>query len=333
MYTIPNFAGTSGGGASNTMLPSFDSGFAGLPTMGGQNQWGSFPSMGGGPMMGQPGAQAYSASPGMATAPSGAVPPSPGLPLPFQNSPLMPSGPWPTAPAKSAGTGLQGGAATVPSTDPYFTQLWQSMLTGQLGQGVSPFNLSTILPTSGQATAPGSLTAPENPILQSLQNFYQTGQGGPLPGVLPMWTSAMQAMQQPIQQNLASLKEQFASQGALGSSEMATAMANYLQQTGSQEQALLGQMSLQALPGMEQFGGALQNLDQQAIQNMYQEFMRTQPQANPLLSLENQLALSYPPTYGKQGFGASFAGGLGAGLGGGLGQGIGSGAAGLIFGG
>jgi hypothetical protein len=301
-----------------------------LPAMGttGQNQYGSYPALPG--MTSYTGG--YSGAPGMTTSsapPPGVVPPSGGLSSSYPGSPLMPGGPWPTAPGKSAGTGLQGGAATVPSTDPYFTQLWQSILTGQAGQGVSPFDLSAILPSTGQTTAPGTLTAPENPILQALRQFYQTGQGGPLPGVLPMWQSAMKAMQQPIQENLANLKEQFGSQGALGSSEMAQAMQNYLQGTTATEQSLLGQMSLQALPGMEQFGGALQNLDQQAIQNMYQEFIRTQPQYNPLLSMENQLALSYPPIYGKQGFGASFAGGLGSALG----SGVGAGLSGLLFGG
>jgi hypothetical protein len=173
--------------------------------------------------------------------------------------------------------------------------------------------------------------------MQSLQDFYMgqsqgvsgvPGTSDPLSYVLPMWQSEVSAMNQPIQQQLANIKEQFGQQGALGSSEMAQALANYGSQTALQEQNLLGQLTMQALPQQQAFGQQLQGLDQQAIQNMYQEFIRTQPQYNPLLSMENQLALSYPPIYGKQGFAASFGGALG----GSLGQGIGQGVSGLVFG-
>jgi hypothetical protein len=328
-FAIPQFGGADGGPSSTT-----------LPAMpgGGQNQYMNYPGMGG-PGFGGPQPPIYSGAPGMSTtqaSPYG-VPPLPSLPAPFQNAPNMPGGPWPTAPAKSAGTGLQGGAATVPSTDPYFTQLWQSILTGQAGQGVSPFNLSTYLPSSGQMTQPGQLSPPLTSTMQSLQDFYMgqsqgvsgvPGTSDPLSYVLPMWQSEVSAMNQPIQQQLANIKEQFGQQGALGSSEMAQALANYGSQTALQEQNLLGQLTMQALPQQQAFGQQLQGLDQQAIQNMYQEFIRTQPQYNPLLSMENQLALSYPPIYGKQGFAASFGGALG----GSLGQGIGQGVSGLVFG-
>lgn len=349
MYIVPNFAdgGGSSGGAGGG-IPGATPSNAVAGTSSNQNQWMGFPGMtamsvpgygGGGAQSNvfgslpttNPGYPSYGGSPGYG------VPPSAGLPSSYGGYPNYPQGPWPTAPAKSAGTGLQGGAATVPTQDPYFTQLFQQMLTGQLGQGTMPYNLSTYLPTSGQMTQPGQLSAPLTSSMQSLQDFFAgqsqgvsgvPGTSGPLSYVLPMWQSEVSAMNQPIQQNLANLKEQFGQMGALGSSELANASQNYLSQTALNEQSLLGQLTMQALPQQQQFASGMQGLDQQAIQNMYQEFIRTQPQYNPLMQAEEQLALAYPPVYGKQGFGASFAGGLGQSLGGGLGAGL----SGLLFG-
>jgi hypothetical protein len=54
---------------------------------------------------------------------------------------------------------------------------------------------------------------------------------------------------------------------------------------------------------MEQIGNQLstylQSLDQTSVTNLYNEFLRTQPQANPLLSAETAVATTYPPTGGK----------------------------------
>jgi len=333
-FALPNFSNTNYGGISpgNTMMSAGEFSFnpnAPNPFLygtGGQNQYMNYPSMSyqGFPQM--PG----SASP-MATSynyPPGIVPPSQGF------DPSVPGYPTSntsgTAGAVGTSTKLPGGAYGGPTTDPLFTQAWAQYLASQMGQGVTPFDLSAILPSTGQATAPGTLTAPENPLLQSLQQFYQTGTGGPLPGVLPMWTSEMQAMQIPIQQQQANIEEAFGSRGALGSSESAQALATFGEQTAAQEQSLLGQLTLQALPGMEQSAMDIQGLDQQAINNLYQEFIRTQPQYNPMLGYESGFATTYPPIYGKQGFGASLGQTLGSTLGGGLGGAAMGGLSGLL---
>lgn len=268
-------------------VPSFGSAPAAQPQFGGSNQYMNFPQMQSSNM-----SSSY-----------GAVPPSGGLNYPGYTGNV--AGGW----AK-----LPGQANTVPTVDPGFTSDWFNMLGSQMGQGVQPFNLQSFLPSTGGETAPGQLAAPLNPILQSLEQFYQTGQGGPLPGVLPMWTSEMQSMQIPIEQQLANIKEQFGSMGALGSSEMASAMGTYGAQTAKEQEALLGQLTLQALPGMAQFGGGLQAEDQASINATLQEFIRTQPQYNPMLQYESQAALTFPPIYGRQGFGASFANAMGSDL-------------------
>lgn len=266
MYTVPDLAG---GGPSGGPVSS--------PSA--QNQYMSFPSMNAGYPMPTP----QGGAPGV-------VPPTHTTPAPF-------------TPAGTGGVGatdkLPGNEETVPTVDPNYTASFGNWLQSQLGTGVSPFNLSALLPSSGQATAPGTLTAPENSIMQSLQNFYLTGQGGPLPGVLPMWQSEMQSMQIPIEQQLANIKEQFGSMGALGSSEMGTALANFGSQTAADENTMLLQATQAALPGMSSFGSNVQNLDQSSISNLLNEFNYTLPQNNPLNQMLAQFATTYPSAYGK----------------------------------
>ena len=336
MYPIPNFSGQAPaqtGGPGSEMIDvgqfNFDPG-----SFGGQNQFMNYPSMNQPGFPNMPGM--YSGAPGMTTAtntgypmpsPPGTVPPAGGFGYPTDPAGGFPSGRGLEGGPFGVGTTqpLKGNAYAAPTMDPGFTQAWDTYLRSVLGQGATPFDLSAILPSTGQTTAPGTLTAPENPILQSLQNFFQTGQGGPLPGVLPMWTSAMKAMDIPIQKQLANIKEQFGARGALGSSELASAMETYGAQTAADQEALLGQLTMEALPQMEQFGGALQQMDQGSIDRLVQEFIRTRPEYSPFLPMEQQMAMTFPPIYGKQGFGASF--------GQAFGQTLGSGAAGAAIGG
>jgi hypothetical protein len=266
-------------GQSNQQLPNF-----------GSNQYMNYPSMNN---------SYYPMQNSMAPTP-GIV--SPTTSSSFTNQPYM-----------SAQQETPSGQYTSPTVDPFLTSSLGQYFQSMLGKGATPFDLSAILPSTGQATTPGSLTAPMNPILQSLMQFYQTGQGGPLPGVLPMWNTEMQAMNIPIQQQLANIKEQFGSRGALGSSEAANAFAQFGEQTALEQESLLGQLTMQALPGMEQFGGALQSLDQQSIQNLYNEFLRTQPEYSPLLPGIESMATTFPGmTDPKQGIGSAILGGLGS---------------------
>jgi hypothetical protein len=169
-------------------------------------------------------------------------------------------------------------------------------------------------------TQPGQLTAGENPLLQQLQNFFMGGSSS-VPGMntmqtianqgisaLPEWNAMVNAQQQNIAQNAANLKEQYGFMGNLAGSPGATGLSNFYQQTTADQNALLGQLQQQnilqgQLPliqnlfgGAQQMAGGLQGLDQQAIQNMYNEFQRVSPQNNPMLPYIQGLATLYPPT-------------------------------------
>lgn len=243
--------------------------------------------------------------------------------------PSQPSLPGSTPiPYKGAGPGAGG---TVPGTnydklaptyDPQFTQQIYSMLSQMLGQGVQPFNLATALPGGG-STQPGQLTAPLNSTLSQIQQFLSGG-GSNIPGAsslasiantgapidqTPAWQAMINSEQQNIAQNQADLREQFAFGGALGGSEFGNAMSNYMQGVTSNQNAQLTQAQTQAMQQAVQnqliagqglqneaqsFGSGLQNLDQQAIQNLLQEFERTSPQNNPLIPMMMQYGLASP---------------------------------------
>lgn len=190
---------------------------------------------------------------------------------------------------------------TTPTIDPALTNQMLQFLGSNIGQGLPAFNQSINLP-SGGSTAPGALSAPLNPVMQQLQDFM-TGKSGPgsLPGVLPMWQSEMAAMQGPIEQNLGNLKEQFASRGALGSTELGSASMDYLSQTSADQMSLLTSATMASLPNMLQTGMGIQGIDQAAISNAYQQFMTDLPQNNPLLPAEMSMAQMHAgQTYSKQ---------------------------------
>lgn len=195
-----------------------------------------------------------------------------------------------------------------------------SYLQGQIGQGLTPFGMSTPLPTGGM-TQPGQLTAGMNPLLQQLAQFFQTGNGGSMPGMsqlsnianngvsaLPEWQSMIQAQQQGIQQGQTNLQGQFASMGDLAGSGFGNAMQNYNQGTQATQNALLGQLqqsniqniqmpAIQSmLSGETQMASGLQNLDQSAINAYLQQYQTDQPQNNPLLSMAGSFGSMYPPT-------------------------------------
>ncbi len=291
---MPDFSGlfkdSSGGGGGFDFSRFF--GGEGPPQFGGgSNQFMRFPSM-------TPSATAQDTS----VSPPGIVPPA-GAPPGFSAFGQA-SGP-PELSAQKGGVGaatkLPGGAGGGPTLDPRFTQAFDQFLRSFLGRGATPFNLSALLPSTGEATTPGTLTAPMNPIMESLMKFFQTGEGGPMPGVLPMWEAAMGAMRRPEEEAEANLREQFSFMGNLASSPFGTSMADFQNQAALSKQALLGQLSLQALPQMMGFGGELQGLDQSSIDRMIQEFIRTRPEYSPLLGAQFGMATTFPPIYTKQG--------------------------------
>jgi hypothetical protein len=301
----------SGGGAGG-------SGYAPPPMFGGgsSNQW-----YGQLPMFSNPGqASSPTSGPGGGGAPApnpSASPAGDPYQVPTQGSSgLQIQNPAAKDSSKNIGSGIVATGLQYPG----LSQNLAYWLNSQIGQGMSPFNLSTPLPTGGM-TQPGQLTAGLNPLLQQLMQFFQTGQGGNMPGLsnlsnianngvsaLPEWQSMIAAQQQNIGQNQAQLKEQFAGMGDLAGSPFGNAESNFMQQTTLDQNALLGQLqqsniqniqmpAIQSLfQGSQGMASGLQNLDQQAIQNMYQEFQRIAPQNNPALQMEGAFGSLYPPT-------------------------------------
>lgn len=225
----------------------------------------------------------------------------------------------------------------VPTMDPTLTNQFFNMLSGQMGQGVNPFNLSSQLPSSGQATQPGQLSAPMNDIMQQIMQYYQGSQSN-IPGSsqmtqmaqtgnpidqTPAWQKMVDAQQRNIGENAANLREQFAFGGNLKSSPFGNAMTDYYTQTGKDQNALLAQMQgqssenamgreLQAQQGImsggQQFGNEVQGIDQNAINSMYQEFIRTQPQYNPMMQYLSQASTFEPTVAGTPTTAQNFAG-------------------------
>ena len=352
---VPNFLPSAGGGGTFARSVG-DMGY------GGMNQWMSYPSMtgggysgagrgaaptnfvGGSPYLASVGGQSFtnpymtpSGSSGYAGVQQQGSPIGGGLPgvtgyPAIGRSPSQQTLPYLPGTTQNIGEvqKVGGGQRSAPTLDPAITQAMADYLQGQIGQGVAPFDLSTTMPSTGQGTAPGTLTAPLDPAMQSLQDFFAGQGGGPTNFILPMWQSELTAMQQPIQEQLANLKEQYGSMGLTGSSAAATGLQDYTAQTAAEQQSLLGNLTMQALPMAQQFAGGLQGYDQQAIQNMLQEFMRTSPQANPMLNAGYSMATTFPPLIGS-GKGGGVTGLLGA-LPGAVGAGLGAseGGAGLL---
>ena len=204
---------------------------------------------------------------------------------------------------------------------------------GQIGQGVTPFNLPTALPFGG-TTQPGQLNAMANPLLQNLMSYYQGGQSS-TPGAntlatianqgisaLPEWQAMVQAQGQNINQNLQQLKEQSAGMGALAGSTFGNAAGNYLEGATAQQNALLGQLQQQnilqgqipaaeqLMSGAQNFGQYAQGLNQQAIQNVYNEMIRTSPQYNPTLQMAYGLGTTYDPVLQRPASGGGVLGGI-----------------------
>lgn len=266
----------------------------------------------------------FNANPGMATMNTpGVVPPSSGGgsgTFPGGTQPLQFTGP----PGASGQTGIGKGLFAQNPLDPALTSQFFQFLQSQIGKGVDPFNLSTLLPSSGQATTPGQLNAPLTDLLKEIQGAF--GPGGQIGDIatkgvsaVPQWQTMVDAMQRQIGQGAANLKEQFNFAGDLASSPFGTAAADYQLQSNKDLNSLLAQLQqqnfglqLQAGQEVEGAGQFMQGLDQQAIQNLLQEFIRTSPQYNPTLGMEFGASTTFPPVLNPK----TGAGGLGALLGG-----------------
>jgi len=149
------------------------------------------------------------------------------------------------------GQGIGGGRVVTPTIDPNFTQQFYGLL-----QGLTPDKLS----------------APQNPLLQLLQQYFSQGpsalpgtqalttqaggdpnlsaivaSGGDPISAMPAWQSMIDAQQQNIGRNQANLKEQFAFGGDLKSSPFGDAMQNFQSQTTLDQNSLLAQMMQQSM--------------------------------------------------------------------------------------
>jgi hypothetical protein len=275
--------------------------------------------------------------------PPGVVPPS-GSPYPSPGQLPYNANLTGTAGAVGSSTTLPGNYYGAPTVDPLFTQGYAGYLSGQLGTGISPYNLSAYLPSTGGSTGAGQVSAPLTPELQQLMQFFETGQGSS-PGMSSLsqlastgdpinQTPAWQAMVASENQNTAeqanNLKEQFGAMGDINSTSSGQALGDYYSQvalgqnsqltqaqTAAQQQAVQNQMGASEFlnTGSQQLGQYLQGLDQQSIQNLMQEYFMTTPQENPLLAEESQFAGTYAPVYGSKGFGAGMESSLSSSLG------------------
>lgn len=204
-----------------------------------------------------------------------------------------------------------------PTLDPGLTGQYGNWLQGLIGRGATPYS--------------GPLSAPINPLMQGLGQDFMSGNlplsgqfnnvlGDALSGgqALPVWQSMIQAMQKPISDQYANIKESFGSQGALGSSEMGNSLTTFGSDVAAQQNSMLGQLMMseqgqlgnlalgigglgqQDLQNMMSFAQSLQGLDQNAVQAQYQEFLRTSPEYSPYLPLISQLATTFPGSAGPQ---------------------------------
>jgi hypothetical protein len=255
----------------------------------------------------------------------------PGVNVPQYGSGMpMPGGPQ--------GPNIQGGGpfSIVSPMDPSLSTQLGQYLSNNAFRGVQPFNLQTQLPFGMGMTQPGQLNAPTNAILNNLFQGFNTGNFGNIPGgntlttianqgisALPEWQDMVKAMGQNIAQQQAQLGEQFGSMGGLAGTPFAGAMSQFQQGTTAQQNALLGQLQQQnilqgqipvaegLMSGAMGMGQYAQGLAQQDIQNVYSEFLRDQPQNNPLLQMALQMGTTFPPTLQRPGGTGLLAGILG----------------------
>lgn len=217
--------------------------------------------------------------------------------------------------------------------DPALTMGFFNYLQGKMGEGVSPFNLSSLLPSSGKATQAGQMTAPNNALLQQImQGYMGNGPDSGLASMMrtgnpidqtPAWNAMVDSMSQNIARNQANLKEQFAVGGNLVGTPYGDAMQNFMSQTSKDENAMLLGAQTNAMENAQsrmmqagqqgsQFGQYMQGLDQSSIDRMMQEFIRTSPESNPLLQYMMGASTTFPQYMQKSSGGGILGGLLGA---------------------
>lgn len=229
-----------------------------------------------------------------------------------------------TQPAESIGHGQY----SVPPTDASLQNSIMNYLQGQVGQGMSPFNLQALLPTGG-TTGAGQVSSPLDPLSQAMMQFYSTGATGGNPGLqslsqlastgdpidqTPAWQAMVQQMQQQIGTGAANVREQMSFSGNLPGSAGALATSEYQNQstadlnsqllsaqTQAQQQAVQNKLTAsgQIQSGEQSLASSLYGYDQSAVTNLMNEFFATQSQENPTLGYQFGGGTAYAPTFGK----------------------------------
>jgi hypothetical protein len=289
---------------------------------GGSNQYGSYPlvnmgtsGLAGGNTPGAGAGQAYTAPKGYGNVDSGG-----GWSGAMQGgmqgaSQGAAAGPWGAAIGGVVGA-LHGGLSHK-TTNPF-----DAMMSPQLSKNFFSWIQNNI--GKGAAPYPGMLSAPANPLMKKEEGALLSGNMSGIPGLAglqqiskngdptdvgPAWQAMLKSEQQNIQQNQAQLKEGMSAGGNLAGSPMGQAMANYQQQTALGQNAQLTQAQQAAqeaaagrqLTASGELGGItsemmgklsqyLQGLDQESLDRMYKEFIRTRPEYSPLLGIEENLA-------------------------------------------
>jgi hypothetical protein len=192
-----------------------------------------------------------------------------------------------------------------------------------------PSNIPGSQQLTNIAQTGGGVGVEKSPGFAGLLQMSQTG--NPI-NVMPEWQSMVNAMQQNTAQQAADLKEQLSAGGNLVGTPYGTTMQDFYSNIGAQQQALLGQLSTQAqqqavqnmlsaqgtlgqlgLTGQEanitnmlgaqgQIMGQVlptsaqqQGIQQAGLANAYQEWLRTQPQYNPLMNYMFGAGTTFPP--------------------------------------
>lgn len=310
------------------------------------------------------GAMGYNTMP--ATASGGPMPgtvPVPGAPNPTSAAPTGTTSASAAGAPSHAGNpvenahGLGHGQYAVPPQDQGLQNTLFNYLQSQIGQGITPFDLSALLPTGG-VTGPGQVASPLDPVTQQLMDFFTSGKSSnpALSGLMgmaqtgdpisaqPEWQAMLAAMNQQQQMGAANEREQLSFTGNLPGSAGALGMSNYNTQTTLGNEALIANLAQQSMEsaaqreqgaqntlfgGEQQLGGQLYGYDTNAVNQLMQEYFGTTPQANPLNQEMFGAATTYPPTFG----GKSSTGGIGgllSGIGSLFGAGASGGAGGLI---
>ncbi len=258
----PTFYGPGGG------APDFSEGGGGFG--GGGDPGGTYPSF--------PGSYAWPSSGGGG-----------GAATPNKSSAISPT----TYNVKDTGQWVAGSPLV-----PGLTQNLADYLQSIVGRGATPFEGATTLPSTGDPTAPGQLSAGITPELWKLMQYYTGAATDPSQWVQPVggdilgemaktgmpvstsaeWAKMQSAMERQYRQGAANVAEGFAVGGGMAGSPYGQASTDYELQAAKDKASLLGSMETKSLESAR--GRQVQALDilksYYGLNQQQQQFMLTQ---------------------------------------------------------